>query len=395
MGRDYAATSHSFLRRSPARGTRRRPSFPSLVTLSILLPTYPTRTILHMLPLSSDFPCSRPTLTPSPQMPSEPPYTALLSAPGGAFSGGGLVRDDFVVAARPVYMRIAEHHSLHPHTPVPPPPPDSTAGEGGVRAGWLPRAPPPRSKSASAARRSRPAPRRGRSRRSLGTRTRPWGGVLRWTRARAGRGGRSGCSCMRACRRGAWVGERGGGPWGGVSGVCKGGGEAAVGEGRGAADVEVEVSRPSDESSSSSQERSAASSSQSQDRTPSKSSFSAGTDARTSLSRDRTPSSGPYSSSLDSWPEWEAPAWAGHRFADDGGWEGACDGVQDVSFTGEVRFFSILCATSRVLGLSYHFTHCSSFVNLRSPVRFLSRLGPFSCPFVPSFAPVSTFLFFR
>ncbi|KAJ7460325.1 hypothetical protein FB451DRAFT_1405556 [Mycena latifolia] len=44
-------------------------------------------------------------------MPSEPPYTALLSAPGGAFPSTGLVRDDFVAAARPVYMRIAEHHS--------------------------------------------------------------------------------------------------------------------------------------------------------------------------------------------------------------------------------------------------------------------------------------------
>ncbi|KAJ7633697.1 hypothetical protein B0H17DRAFT_1108073, partial [Mycena rosella] len=44
-------------------------------------------------------------------MPSEPPYTFLLSAPGGAFPRGGLARHDFVAAARPVYMRIAEHHS--------------------------------------------------------------------------------------------------------------------------------------------------------------------------------------------------------------------------------------------------------------------------------------------
>ncbi|KAJ7699551.1 hypothetical protein B0H17DRAFT_1129166 [Mycena rosella] len=72
-------------------------------------------------------------------MPSESSYTALLSAPGGAFPRDGLVRDDFVAAARPVYMRIAEHHSFHPHTPVPPPPPDSTTGEEGMRAGWLPR----------------------------------------------------------------------------------------------------------------------------------------------------------------------------------------------------------------------------------------------------------------
>ncbi|KAJ7659015.1 hypothetical protein B0H17DRAFT_1337587 [Mycena rosella] len=71
-------------------------------------------------------------------IPSEPPYTALLSAPGGAFPRGGLVHDAFVAAARPVYIHIAEHHSFHPHTPVPPPPPDSTTGEEGMRAGWLP-----------------------------------------------------------------------------------------------------------------------------------------------------------------------------------------------------------------------------------------------------------------
>ncbi|KAJ7466411.1 hypothetical protein FB451DRAFT_412935 [Mycena latifolia] len=46
-----------------------------------------------------------------PQMPSEPQYTALLSTPGGAFPSAGLVRDDFVTAVRPMYMRIAEHHS--------------------------------------------------------------------------------------------------------------------------------------------------------------------------------------------------------------------------------------------------------------------------------------------
>ncbi|KAJ7907526.1 hypothetical protein B0H13DRAFT_2018415, partial [Mycena leptocephala] len=35
------------------------------------------------------------------------------------------------------------------------------------------------------------------------------------------------------------------------------------------------------------------------------------------------------------WPEWSAPAWAAHRFDEDEGWEGACDGVQDVVFAGE------------------------------------------------------------
>ncbi|KAJ7606098.1 hypothetical protein B0H17DRAFT_1119770, partial [Mycena rosella] len=47
-------------------------------------------------------------------MPSEPPYTALLSAPGGAFPRGGLVRDDFVAAARPVYLPPA-----HPRPATP------------------------------------------------------------------------------------------------------------------------------------------------------------------------------------------------------------------------------------------------------------------------------------
>ncbi|KAJ7144720.1 hypothetical protein C8R43DRAFT_1013880 [Mycena crocata] len=44
-------------------------------------------------------------------MPSEPPYNALLATPGGAFPASGLARDDFVAAARPVYMRIEEHWS--------------------------------------------------------------------------------------------------------------------------------------------------------------------------------------------------------------------------------------------------------------------------------------------
>ncbi|KAJ6450603.1 hypothetical protein C8R45DRAFT_117196 [Mycena sanguinolenta] len=35
------------------------------------------------------------------------------------------------------------------------------------------------------------------------------------------------------------------------------------------------------------------------------------------------------------WPEWDAPAWKGHRFDGDEGWEWKCDGVQDVIFEGE------------------------------------------------------------
>jgi hypothetical protein len=42
-------------------------------------------------------------------MPTEPPYTALVVSPGGAFPEGGLASDDFVAAARPVYMRMQGH----------------------------------------------------------------------------------------------------------------------------------------------------------------------------------------------------------------------------------------------------------------------------------------------
>ncbi|KAF7332825.1 hypothetical protein MVEN_02387300 [Mycena venus] len=35
------------------------------------------------------------------------------------------------------------------------------------------------------------------------------------------------------------------------------------------------------------------------------------------------------------WSEWDAPAWAAHRFDEDEGWERGCDGVQDVVFEGE------------------------------------------------------------
>ncbi|KAJ7815867.1 hypothetical protein B0H14DRAFT_2845999 [Mycena olivaceomarginata] len=41
-------------------------------------------------------------------MPSEA-YNALLDSPGGALPPGGLARDEFVAAARPVYMRMREH----------------------------------------------------------------------------------------------------------------------------------------------------------------------------------------------------------------------------------------------------------------------------------------------
>ncbi|KAF7314112.1 hypothetical protein HMN09_00570300 [Mycena chlorophos] len=71
-------------------------------------------------------------------MPSEPPYTALVNTPGGAFPLGGLSRDDFLAMARPVYMRIREHRSYHPHTPAPPAPVNSATGDEGMANGWFP-----------------------------------------------------------------------------------------------------------------------------------------------------------------------------------------------------------------------------------------------------------------
>ncbi|KAJ7066315.1 hypothetical protein C8F01DRAFT_1079940 [Mycena amicta] len=71
-------------------------------------------------------------------MPAEQPYTALIDTPGGALPARGLVRGDFVAAARPVYMRIREHWSFHPETPAPPAPANSTTGDEGMRNGWFP-----------------------------------------------------------------------------------------------------------------------------------------------------------------------------------------------------------------------------------------------------------------
>jgi hypothetical protein len=67
-----------------------------------------------------------------------------------------------------------------------------------------------------------------------------------------------------------------------------------------------------------------------------------------------SPRSADLDSSRDSaWPEWSAPAWAAHRFDEDEGWEGACDGVQDVVFAGEVRRVLLLLFS---IGLSWTFS---------------------------------------
>ncbi|KAJ7440732.1 hypothetical protein FB451DRAFT_1191382 [Mycena latifolia] len=270
-------------------------------------------------------------------MPSKPPYTALLSTPGGAFPSAGLVRDDFVVAARPVYMRIAEHQSFQPHTPVPPPPPDSTTGEEGMRAGWLPR----------------------------GTRVLPinahqvevrvdplvanistFEAQFGYTEAgdrreeekvyvyeTVGEGGKvredahvEGCvGCVRAEERARWAKER----W--TRGV----------------DVEMEEApvyeSSEDPSPSCSQERSGESLGEYGSASVSGSSSSPAAassppqDQASDSAQEHTSYSASFEHTSDSskaWPEWDAPAWAGHRFVIDEGWEGACDGVQDVVFTG-------------------------------------------------------------
>ncbi|KAJ7064215.1 hypothetical protein C8F01DRAFT_40376 [Mycena amicta] len=71
-------------------------------------------------------------------MPAEQPYTALVNTPGGAYPPGGLTREDFVAAARPVYMRIREHWSFFPETPAPSAPANSTTGDEGMANGWFP-----------------------------------------------------------------------------------------------------------------------------------------------------------------------------------------------------------------------------------------------------------------
>ncbi|KAJ7061207.1 hypothetical protein C8F01DRAFT_1369454 [Mycena amicta] len=71
-------------------------------------------------------------------MPAEQPYSALVNTPGGAYPPGGLTREDFVAAARPVYMRIREHWSFFPETPAPPAPANSTTGDEGMANGWFP-----------------------------------------------------------------------------------------------------------------------------------------------------------------------------------------------------------------------------------------------------------------
>ncbi|KAJ7447649.1 hypothetical protein FB451DRAFT_1411743 [Mycena latifolia] len=228
-----------------------------------LLHSFSTNASFYLSAPSSPSPSPSLQRANAPQMPSGAQYTALLSTPGGAFTG--LVRDDFVTAVRPMYMRIAEHHSFQPHTPVPPPPPDSTTGEEGMSAGWLPhgtRVVPINAHQVEV----RVDP----SAANINTFEAQFGyadaGDRRgeekvYVYETVGEGGRvreeahvEGCvGCVRAKERARWASY---------------------------------------------------------------------------------PASFEHTSDSKAWPEWDAPAWAGHGFADDEGWEGACDGVQDVVFTG-------------------------------------------------------------
>ncbi|KAJ7440071.1 hypothetical protein B0H11DRAFT_549234 [Mycena galericulata] len=264
-------------------------------------------------------------------MPSEAPYNALLAVPGGAFPAGGLARDDFVAAARPVYMRIAEHHSFHPHTPLPPPPADSTTGEEGMREGWLPpgtrvvgigggrvevRADVGAAASSSS---SEFASSRRREETAYEYETVVEG------RVREGAHDVETCpGCARVRERerrmrAMWAAE--------ARGAYGGSPSASVEEEEEMADEDEEDedghSSVSQEYSSTSQGR-ASSSPRSQAHESTISSTE-----ENSLEYDST---GPDADIDADWPEWGAPSWGTHRF--DEGWEGACDGVQDVVFSG-------------------------------------------------------------
>ncbi|KAJ7088524.1 hypothetical protein B0H15DRAFT_292912 [Mycena belliarum] len=281
-------------------------------------------------------------------MPSEPHYTALVTAPGGAFPPGGLERDDFIAAARPVYMRIAEHHS--------------TTGEEGMRAGWLPHGARflPRAVLHQAGhtqvevRVDGAAAGNGSFEAQFG-----YAGVGGGYGAAFGAGGLEAGGGREDAYVYETVGERGrvreGAHAEGCPGCARAEERARWRRAGGDAEMREELSgretssgRRSDASYESQWQATsalaslqAASPSTSSSQGPSSSSQApASLDKHSPSSQAPTSSQDPTSASQDttsaasqSWPEWDAPVWAEHRFADDEGWE-ACDGVQDVVFTG-------------------------------------------------------------
>ncbi|KAJ7658800.1 hypothetical protein DFH06DRAFT_1131090 [Mycena polygramma] len=225
-------------------------------------------------------------------MPSEPPYTALVATPRGAFPPGGLARDDFVAAARPVF---------HPDPTAPPPAPDSTTADEGMYNGWLPPGTRVDAVGGGCVEVRVPAAaaewRRGDEERYiyhtvLDARAPPGAHAAHETDTCPG--------CVRRRERARWA--RVGGD---------DGGEGEMWE-------EGSYQSPSSEAAPTPHHR-----------TPPSPHLLRN-------ARQSSPSSKSQHSDSSSWAEWDAPAWAAHRFDDDEGWEGICDGVQDVIFTGEL-----------------------------------------------------------
>ncbi|KAJ7216026.1 hypothetical protein GGX14DRAFT_607180 [Mycena pura] len=252
-------------------------------------------------------------------MPSETQYTALIGTPGGALPPGGLARDDFTAAARPVYMRIAEHWSFHPQSPAPPPAADGTTGDEGLRGGWLP----PRARVVSAGggqievRVPAADVRRG------GEDAHVYETVLDG-RVREGAHDVEKCpGCARAAKRAQSAKER----------------ERARARTVGVLDDDVTMhGEDSDVAGGSARAPSVegpGSHSPPQTSSPAASSAPSAGSLSSPPSHSSSPTTQTPSSDSDTaaWPEWDV-----HRrlFAsdDDEGWEAVCDGVQDVVFTG-------------------------------------------------------------
>ncbi|KAK7027811.1 hypothetical protein R3P38DRAFT_951343 [Favolaschia claudopus] len=283
------------------------------------------------LVLSCTLPCSfAPSFHASPVytfiMPSELAYNALIDTPGGAFPEGGLPRDDFVAAARPVYLRIREHWSFHGTDPAPAPPPDSVTADEGLRTAWLP----------------------------AGTRVvGVGGGKLEVRVPQAGRGGDSAFGWGRREEEKAYVyyeasgeagehpahdrercGEYVGGEDEGVveqeweqeeeveveAGEAYSSGSGSGSGSRESIQTQEEEWSGSGESQMQEEEEYTSYSDSSQSRERPSDVFPAGTESLSSSQQ--SPSSESFSSN-DSWAEWQAhPEWE-------------CDGVQDVIFSGE------------------------------------------------------------
>jgi hypothetical protein len=289
-------------------------------------------------------------------------------------------------------QRLLLFSSFHPDTPAPPPAPDSTTADEGLREGWLPpgtrvvgvgggevevRVPaaplPVRQSGASVDPNSSfststsAAGHSGMSGRRRGEETpytyhTPLDPRLPNAAKEHPAHDREGClGCVRVRERERW--ERGRALLGAHECRDSGSEEESEAEGEGKDDAEMEGGGSSGSQAHTRSSGSfAARASTSEERSASPSSASAA-----SASRGYSPSSSPRSQapsqhsspSQDStaapWPEWSAPAWAAHRFDEDEGWEGACDGVQDVVFTGEVSRFSAI--TSHSFFCQFFFFH--------------------------------------